>query len=315
MTTFSLLAMLHGSYLNLKICCCFSDLVGQTRRYDLIVKYAENGPFHRSVNNIQLDVLSLAYAVEYNLFFLFLFGYSDNLPDYFWDEFEVSKPMSTYLVAFVVCDFHNLTDGRVSVWTRPEAIESARYALEVAPKILTFFEKYFNIKYPLPKLDLIALPDFSAGAMENWGLVTFREVTMLHDEKISAPLNKQRVASIIAHEIVHQWFGNLVTPSWWSDLWLNEGFASYMEYVGANMTNPAWKVMDQFLCNEVQPVLILDSLASSHEISVHVQDPDSINEIFDRISYGKGAAIIRMMEHFLTTKVFRDGLHSYLTDK
>lgn len=223
--------------------------------------------------------------------------------------------MSTYLVAFVVCDFHNLTDGRVSVWARPEAIQSARYALEVAPKILAFFEKYFNIKYPLPKLDLIALPDFLAGAMENWGLVTFREVTMLHDEKISAPLNKQRVASIIAHEIVHQWFGNLVTPSWWSDLWLNEGFASYMEYVGANMTNPAWKVMDQFLCNEVQPVLILDSLASSHEISVHVQDPDSINEIFDRISYGKGAAIIRMMEHFLTTKVFRDGLHSYLTDK
>lgn len=145
--------------------------------------------------------------------------------------------------------------------------------------------------------------------------MTFREVTMLHDEKISAPLNKQRVSSIIAHEIVHQWFGNLVTPSWWSDLWLNEGFASYMEYVGANMINPGWKVMDQFLCNEVQPVLILDSLASSHEISVHVQDPDSINEIFDRISYGKGAAIIRMMEHFLTTKVFRDGLHSYLTER
>lgn len=151
--------------------------------------------------------------------------------------------------------------------------------------------------------------------MENWGLITFREVTMLHDENISAPLNKQRVASIIAHEIVHQWFGNLVTPSWWSDLWLNEGFASFMEYVGANITNPAWKAMDQFLCNEVQSVFILDSLASSHEISVHVHDPDSINEIFDRISYGKGAAIIRMMEHFLTTKVFRDGLNSYLTDK
>lgn len=160
----------------------------------------------------------------YHLQFLFLLLlFSDTLPGYFWDEFQESVPMSTYLVAFVVCDFQNLTDGRVSVWTRPEAIESARYALEVAPKILTFFENYFNIKYPLPKLDLIALPDFSAGAMENWGLVTFREVTMLHDEKISAPLNKQRVASIIAHEIVHQWFGNLVTPSWWSDLWLNEG--------------------------------------------------------------------------------------------
>lgn len=138
---------------------------------------------------------------------------------------------------------------------------------------------------------------------------------MLHDETVSAPLNKQRVATIIAHEMVHQWFGNLVTPSWWSDLWLNEGFASYMEYVGANMIDPTWKVMDQFLCNEVQPVFILDSLASSHEISVHVHDPDSINEIFDRISYGKGAAIIRMMEHFLTTKVFQKGLHSYLNNK
>lgn len=102
---------------------------------------------------------------------------SDVLSDYFWDEFEVSVPMSTYLVAFVVCDFKNLADGRVSVWARPDAIESARYALEVAPKILNFFEKYFNIGYPLPELDLIALPDFSAGAMENWGLIAFREIT------------------------------------------------------------------------------------------------------------------------------------------
>lgn len=106
-----------------------------------------------------------------------------------------------------------------------------------------------------------------------------------------------------------------MTPSWWSDLWLNEGFASYMEYVGADMINPAWKVMDQFLTNEVQSVFILDSLASSHEISVHVHDPDSINELFDRISYGKGAAIIRMMENFLTTEVFKNGLHTYLIEK
>lgn len=131
--------------------------------------------------------------------------------------------MSTYLVAFVVSDFKNLTDGNFSVWARPSALESARYALEVGPKILRFFESYFNISYPLPKLDMIALPDFGAGAMENWGLVTFREVTMLHDPVISAPLNKQRVATIIAHELAHQWFGNLVTPVWWSDLWLNEG--------------------------------------------------------------------------------------------
>lgn len=126
---------------------------------------------------------------------------SPELTGYSYDEFQESLPMSTYLVAFVVSDFKNLTDGNFSVWARPSALESARYALEVGPKILRFFESYFNISYPLPKLDMIALPDFGAGAMENWGLVTFREVTMLHDPVISAPLNKQRVATIIAHEL------------------------------------------------------------------------------------------------------------------
>lgn len=138
---------------------------------------------------------------------------------------------------------------------------------------------------------------------------------MLYDEGVSTHYNKQRIASVVSHELGHQWFGNLVTPSWWSDLWLNEGFASYMEYIGVNAVEPNWKLNDQFVVNELQSVFSLDALSSSHQISVRVQNPDEINEIFDRISYGKGASIIRMMDHFLTSEVFKRGLRDYLNDR
>lgn len=137
---------------------------------------------------------------------------------------------------------------------------------------------------------------------------------MLYEEGVSAAANKQRVATVVAHELAHQWFGNLVTPSWWSDIWLNEGFASYVEYLGVDAIEPSWKSMDQFVVNEVQSVFLLDALSSSHKISVEVGNPDEINEIFDRISYAKGATIIRMMSHFLTSKVFRSGLKKYLKE-
>lgn len=223
--------------------------------------------------------------------------------------------MSTYLVAFVVCDFVNQTSGNFSVWTRSDAVTSARYALEVGPKILKYLEQFFDIKYPLPKMDMIALPDFSAGAMENWGLITYRETAMLYEENVSANSNKQRVVTVVAHELAHQWFGNLVTPTWWTDLWLNEGFASYMEYLGVDAVEPAWKSMEQFVVNELHNVFSLDALSSSHQISVEVHNPEEINEIFDKISYGKGAAIIRMMDHFLTAEVFKGGLTNYLNEK
>lgn len=135
---------------------------------------------------------------------------------------------------------------------------------------------------------------------------------MLYEDGITARMNKQRVATIIAHELAHQWFGNLVTPSWWSDLWLNEGFASYMEYVGVDAVETTWKSMDQFVVHELQGVFTLDALSSSHKIWIEVHNPEEINEIFDRISYGKGATIIRMMNHFLTEKVFKRGLTNYL---
>lgn len=161
-------------------------------------------------------------------------------------------------------------------------------------------------------MDMIALPDFNAGAMENWGLITYRETAMLYDDTSSSIANKQRVAVVVAHELAHQWFGNLVTPKWWDDLWLNEGFASYVEYIGVDHVEPTWRMLDQFVVEEVQNVFKVDGLSSSHQISIPVNNPEEISEIFDHISYAKGASIIRMMSHFLTEPVFKAGLRRYL---
>ncbi|OWR41732.1 Aminopeptidase N [Danaus plexippus plexippus] len=237
------------------------------------------------------------------------------LQDYTWDHYAESLPMSTYLVAFAVTDFGNMSDHNFSVWARKEALPSAAYALEIGPKILKFLEEYYKIKFPLPKIDMIALPDFKAGAMENWGLLTFREIAMLYEEGVSPTTARARVASVVAHEIAHQWFGNLVTPAWWSDIWLNEGFASYVEYVAVDAVEKSWKLMEVFVLNEVQSVFKLDALTSSHQISVEVGNPEEIGAIFDKISYGKGSAILRMMNHFLTDEVFNSGITDYLNAK
>ena len=144
------------------------------------------------------------------------------------------------------------------------------------------------------------------------GLITYRETALLFKPGVSALGNKQRIAVVISHELAHQWFGNLVTPSWWTDLWLNEGFASYVEYLGVEATQPQFKLLEQFILSDFQSVLKIDALETSHPISIPVGHPDEINEIFDRISYAKGASIIRMMDHFLSTKTFQRGLTNYL---
>ncbi|XP_033167366.1 aminopeptidase N isoform X1 [Drosophila mauritiana] len=236
------------------------------------------------------------------------------MPSYVWDHFAESLPMSTYLVAYAISDFTHISSGNFSVWARADAIKSAEYALSVGPRILTFLQDFFNVTFPLPKIDMIALPEFQAGAMENWGLITFRETAMLYDPGVATANNKQRVASVVGHELAHQWFGNLVTPSWWSDIWLNEGFASYMEYLTADAVAPEWKQLDQFVVNELQAVFQLDALSTSHKISHEVFNPQEISEIFDRISYAKGSTIIRMMAHFLTNPIFRRGLSKYLQE-
>merc|ERR1719464_939165 len=238
--------------------------------------------------------------------------------EYVWDVYEESVPMPTYLVAFVVSKFgfevSPSTDNNVMfrIWARKDALDQIAYAKEVGPKMLEYFEEYFNVTYPLPKQDMIAIPDFSAGAMENWGLITYRETALLFKPGVSALGNKQRIAIVISHELAHQWFGNLVTPSWWTDLWLNEGFASYVEYLGVEAVQPELKLLEQFVYLDLQSVFRIDALETSHPISIPVGHPDEINEIFDRISYAKGASIIRMMDKFLSTGTFQKGLTNYL---
>nr|XP_054751967.1 aminopeptidase N-like isoform X2 [Lytechinus pictus] len=231
--------------------------------------------------------------------------------------YRATPKMSTYLLAFVVGYFDKTemyTENGVlfRVWSRPEAVESTRYALDIGANITTYFEKYFDTPFPLSKQDMIAVPDFSAGAMENWGLIIYRETALLYDDKVNSASNKQRVAVVVSHELAHQWFGNLVTPIWWDDLWLNEGFASYVEYLGVDYVEPDWGMREQFVVVDLQSVFEPDSLGTSHPVRVPVNSPDEINEIFDSISYSKGASIIRMLNNFLGEEVFVDGLSYYL---
>ncbi|NXN85872.1 AMPN Aminopeptidase, partial [Bombycilla garrulus] len=236
-------------------------------------------------------------------------------------EFETTPRMSTYLLAFIVSQFSHVesTSERIliRIWGRPSAIkdDQGAYALSVTGPILTFFEGHYNTAYPLPKSDQVGLPDFNAGAMENWGLVTYRENSLLFDPAYSSIGNKERVVTVIAHELAHQWFGNLVTLRWWNDLWLNEGFASYVEYLGADSAEPTWNIKDLMVLNEVHEVMATDALASSHPLSFsedEVNTPAELSEVFDSIAYSKGASVLRMLSSFLSEDIFKEGLQSYL---
>ena len=232
-------------------------------------------------------------------------------------EFAPTPKMSTYLLAFIVGDFENI-EGKakngclIRVFTTHGKKEQARFALDVAIKCLDFYEDYFGIDYPLPVLDMIAIPDFAAGAMENWGAVTYRESTILIDEEKSSAGNKQWVALVIAHELAHMWFGDLVTMKWWTHLWLNEGFASYIEYLAIDHIFPQWDVWTQFVGTEMSEAFSLDSLKNTHPIEVEVKNPAEISEIFDKVSYSKGASVIRMLANYLGPKDFQKGLQYYL---
>ncbi|XP_028661568.1 leucyl-cystinyl aminopeptidase [Erpetoichthys calabaricus] len=230
------------------------------------------------------------------------------------DEFENSVKMSTYLVAFIVADFKyvskELNGTKVSVYAIPDKIDQVEYALKASVKLLEFYNGYFQIKYPLQKLDLVAIPDFQAGAMENWGLITFREAALLYDNT-STVLDKQRVTVVIAHELAHQWFGNLVTMEWWSDLWLNEGFATFMEFMSVQSTFPELEVNDDFLMARFK-AMAKDSLNSSHPISSSVSTPEEIEEIFDSVSYEKGASILLMLKSCMSEDDFQNGIIKYL---
>ncbi|XP_056125019.1 glutamyl aminopeptidase [Rhinichthys klamathensis goyatoka] len=232
-------------------------------------------------------------------------------------SFKKSVKMSTYLVCFAVHQFRYVerTSKRgipLRIYAQPLQISTTEYAANVTKIIFDYFEEYFDMDYSIEKLDKIAIPDFGTGAMENWGLITYRETNLLFDEKESSSINKQRVASVIAHELVHQWFGNIVTMDWWDDLWLNEGFASFFEYVGVEQAETDWGMRDIMLINDVFPVMVDDALLSSHPIIVDVSSPAEITSVFDAISYNKGASILRMLEDLLGRDKFRDGCRQYL---
>ncbi|KAL1518164.1 hypothetical protein ABEB36_001830 [Hypothenemus hampei] len=240
---------------------------------------------------------------------------ADNLVKYI---FEQSPIMSTYLVAVVIGEYDYVEDRSsdgvlVRVYTPKGKREQGLFALEVATKVLPYYKEYFNIAYPLPKIDLIAIADFSAGAMENWGLVTYRETALLVDPENTSAVSKQWIALVVGHELAHQWFGNLVTMEWWTHLWLNEGYASFVEFLCVNYLFPEYDIWTQFVNDSYIKALELDSLNNSHPIEVPVENPAEIDEIFDDISYNKGASVIRMLHHYIGDEDFRKGMHAYLT--
>lgn len=231
--------------------------------------------------------------------------------------FEQTPIMSSYLLAFVVGNMkykQALTKDKVAirVYATPDKIDEVDFSLEIAVKTLEFYNDYFDIPYPLPKLDMVALPDFASGAMENWGLVTYREHAVLVDPKNTSLPSKQWVAMVVAHELAHQWFGNLVTMHWWTDLWLNEGFASWIEYLAVDHIFPEWEMWAQFVTDEQQAALRLDALENTHPIRVPVHHPDEIRTIFDTISYAKGSSVLHMLHNYLGPGNFRKGLRIYL---
>ncbi|EGI68003.1 PREDICTED: puromycin-sensitive aminopeptidase [Acromyrmex echinatior] len=231
--------------------------------------------------------------------------------------FERTPIMSTYLVAVVIGDFDYIenmsSDGvLVRVYVPKSKKEQGQFALEVATKVLPYYKTYFGIAYPLPKIDLIAIADFSSGAMENWGLVTYRETCLLVDPQNTSAVRKQWIALIVAHELAHQWFGNLVTMEWWTHLWLNEGYASFVEFLCVAHLFPEYDIWTQFVTDTYIRALELDALKNSHPIEVPVGHPSEIDEIFDDISYHKGASVIRMLHAYIGDDDFRKGMNLYL---
>ncbi|KAG0651145.1 Aminopeptidase 2 [Hyphodiscus hymeniophilus] len=232
-------------------------------------------------------------------------------------KFTKSPRMSTYLVAFIIGELNYIETKEfrlpIRVYAPPsQDIEHGRFSLDLAARTLKFYEEKFDSQFPLPKMDMVAIPDFSAGAMENWGLITYRMVDLLFDEKTSGASTKERVAEVVQHELAHQWFGNLVTMDFWDGLWLNEGFATWMSWYSCNTFYPEWKVWESYVTDTLQSALSLDSLRSSHPVEVPVKRADEVNQIFDAISYSKGSCVLRMISKYVGEDVFMQGIRNYL---
>ena len=231
--------------------------------------------------------------------------------------FQETPRMSTYLLYIGVGKFDHMEKklGKIKgILTAPkDHLLSTDFPLTEAGGAINYFEDYYGIDFALPKVHLISVPEFGAGAMENWGAITFREVVLLANENTSAMI-KQTISEVIAHELAHQWFGDLVTMEWWNDLWLNESFATFMAHKAINSMHPDWHFFGKFLITETSGAFSGDSLHNTHPIDADVKSPDDIAQIFDEISYGKGASILRMIEGYVGEKNFRDGIRKYLQD-
>ena len=232
--------------------------------------------------------------------------------------FEKTPRMSSYLLAFVIGELHKKTARtksgvEVNVWATPAQNENTLdFALDIATRSIDFYDEYFGVKYPLPKSDHVALPDFSSGAMENWGLITYRESCLLADPELTPESSRRFIATVIAHELSHQWFGNLVTMQWWNDLWLNESFANMMEYVAIDALQPDWHMWEDFATNEVTAALRRDSLDGVQSVQADVNHPDEISTLFDpAIVYAKGGRLLVMVRKLIGEEAFRTGLKSY----
>ena len=232
--------------------------------------------------------------------------------------FEKTPRMSSYLLAFVIGELHKKSARtksgvEVNVWATPAQNENTLdFALDIAARSIDFYDEYFGVKYPLPKSDHIALPDFSSGAMENWGLITYRESCLLADPELTPESSRRFIATVIAHELSHQWFGNLVTMNWWNDLWLNESFANMMEYVAIDALHPEWHMWEDFATNEVTATLRRDSLDGVQSVQADVNHPDEISTLFDpAIVYAKGGRLLVMVRKLIGEEAFRAGLKSY----
>jgi aminopeptidase N len=233
-------------------------------------------------------------------------------------SFGQTPKMSSYLLVLCAGPLEQIRTraggADIAVWAVPGKAQFGRYALNAAAQILPYYNDYFGVKYPLPKLDLIAVPgNFAAGAMENWGGITFIDNDLLFDPAISSPDTREGVYETVAHEMAHQWSGDLVTMAWWNNTWLNEGFANWMQHKATDRFNPTWNDWLRTRAQKEQ-AMALDARSSTHPIQFPIADESQIGAAFDSISYKKGAAFIRMLETYLGEAVFREGMRRYIKD-